>query len=247
MINLPKIIALGGASAYAPENTLPAIHAAADMGIEWVAVDVKLTADGEAVLFRDDDLARTTGGEGTMAEMTLAQVQTLDAGSWYGDSFIGEKVPTLEEALDAAIERDLGVILMLRPSPGAEIETAEVALDVATRIWPEDRQAPVIASSSAVSLERALEMMPEWPRGLMIEEEMENWREMMDYLDAASLHVDVSQATETAIDDFIVSQKPVVVHGIDDPRQAQEMQRWGVDHFAVPNPDVIRETIETTH
>ena len=68
MLKLPKVIGHRGAKGYAPENTLESIRTAADMGVEWVELDVKLTRDGVPVIFHDEDLARVTNGSGLMAE-----------------------------------------------------------------------------------------------------------------------------------------------------------------------------------
>ena len=89
-----------GGSATAPENTLPAITAALEGGIGYVEVDVALTADGHAVLMHDAKVDRTTNGTGRLQELTLAQVRTLDAGSWFDPSFAGTTVPAFVEFLD---------------------------------------------------------------------------------------------------------------------------------------------------
>lgn len=243
----PKLIGHRGAAAYAPENTLAGIHAAADMGLEWVCLDVKITKDGEAVLFADDILARTTGAGGAMADTTASAVAELDAGSWFGDSFIGERVPTLEDALDAAHSRNLYPVLILRPSPGREIDTAQAALDAATRIWPEDEAPPMLVSASHVSLETCRDMMPEWPRGLLIEEKSENWAEVSDYLDVTSLHLMDNNLSRDDVEEYIESQLPLICYTVNDVRRAQELLRWGIDSIASDQPDVIRESIEHFH
>jgi glycerophosphoryl diester phosphodiesterase len=89
-----------GDRADAPENTLPAFQAAFAGGLEFVETDVQLTADGVPVLLHDPTVDRTTDGSGAIAELTLAEVQTLDAGSWYGPAFTGTRVPRLSEFLD---------------------------------------------------------------------------------------------------------------------------------------------------
>ena len=94
---IPKVIGHRGAKAYAPENTLASIHAAADLSIEWVEVDVKLTKDSMAIIFHDEELERCTGTSGLVKDFTLQEIRELDAGSWYGESFIGEKIPTLDD------------------------------------------------------------------------------------------------------------------------------------------------------
>jgi glycerophosphoryl diester phosphodiesterase len=84
----------------APENTLPAFEAAFASGLEVVETDVQLTADGFPVLLHDPTVDRTTDGTGAVAELTLAQVQALDAGSWFAPEFAGTRIPQLGEFLD---------------------------------------------------------------------------------------------------------------------------------------------------
>lgn len=244
---VPKVIGHRGAKAYAPENTLASIHTAADLGVEWVEIDVKLSKDGEAVIFHDEELGRCTGHQGLVKDFTLKELRELDAGSWFGDSFIGEKIPTLEEALNAILERGLGVNLEIKPCPGREVETAEVMLDVATRIWPEDMPPPLVSSFLHVSLETAFDMMPEWPRGFLMDDHLPNWRELVAYLEASTINIDGNKSTREQVDEYIELQKPVLAYTINDPQKARELVRWGVDGFFSDNPDVIREAVETKH
>ncbi len=89
-----------GGGATAPENTLPAITAALASGFDYVEVDVALTADRHPVLMHDASVDRTTDGHGRLASLTLAQVQALDAGSWFAAEYAGTPVPTFAEFLD---------------------------------------------------------------------------------------------------------------------------------------------------
>jgi glycerophosphoryl diester phosphodiesterase len=89
-----------GDRAEAPENTLPAFEAAFESGLMIVETDVQLTADGYPVLLHDPTVDRTTNGSGPIADLTLAEVQELDAGAWFGDEFTGTRVPQLGEFLD---------------------------------------------------------------------------------------------------------------------------------------------------
>lgn len=246
-ITPPKIIGHRGAAAYAPENTLAGIHAAADMGLEWVCLDVKITQDNIAILFADDALLRTTGVGAALSQTPYAAVSELDAGSWFGDSFIGERVPTLEDALDAVHSRGLYPVLVLHPSPGQEIDTAEAALDAATRIWPEDAPSPLVVSASHVALETCRDMLPDWPRGLLIEEASETWPEACDYLEITSLHVADSGLSRDDVENYIESQLPLICHVINDTRRAQDLLRWGVDSVVTDQPDVLREAVERFH
>jgi glycerophosphoryl diester phosphodiesterase len=88
-----------GGGLYAPENTLASIEAAVARGATWVELDVRYTADGVPVVFHDETVDRTTNGTGLLEDFTLAELQALDAGSWFGAAFAATTVPTLEQAL----------------------------------------------------------------------------------------------------------------------------------------------------
>lgn len=244
---IPKVIGHRGAKAYAPENTLASIHAAADLGVEWVEVDVKLTKDSEAIIFHDEELERCTGAQGLVKDFTLEEIRELDAGSWYGESFIGEKIPTLEELLNVVLERGMNVNLEIKPCPGRERETAEVMLDLATRIWPDDQPPPLVSSFQHVSLETAFDMMPEWPRGFLIDEYQPNWKEVADYLKVSTLNFNGNTTKRDVVEEYMEYGKPLLVYTINQPDKARELLRWGVDSFFSDNPDVILEAVESKH
>jgi glycerophosphoryl diester phosphodiesterase len=105
----PTLIAHRGASAYAPEHTLEAYRLAIVQGADFVEPDLQVTKDGVLVCLHDTTLARTTDAK-TMfpdrspwrvADFTLAEIQTLDAGSWFDPKFAGQRVPTLQQMIDA--------------------------------------------------------------------------------------------------------------------------------------------------
>lgn len=244
---IPRVIGHRGAKAYAPENTLSSIHAAADLGCEWVEVDVKLSKDSEAIIFHDEELQRCTGVNGLVKDFTLAELREMDAGSWYGESFLNERIPTLEELLNTVLERGMGVNLEIKPCPGREKETAEVMLDVATRIWPDDGPPPLISSFQHVSLETAMDMMEEWPRGFLMDEHLENWQELAQYLNAATININGNTVTRDQIEEYMEYQKPILAYTINDQMKAKELVRWGVDAVFSDNPDTIMEILTPKH
>ncbi len=89
-----------GASRLAPENTLAAIRKALDLGADIIEMDVRQTKDDHLILMHNSDVSHTTDGKGKVSDLTLEQIKSLDAGSWFGEAFKDERVPTLEEALD---------------------------------------------------------------------------------------------------------------------------------------------------
>ncbi len=102
-----QVLAHRGASAYAPENTLSAFRLAIEQHADWLELDVQQTRDGRLVVFHDLRMERTTNGFGPLRDLSLEQVQQLDAGSWFDTQFAGERVPTFEEVV--ALARESGI------------------------------------------------------------------------------------------------------------------------------------------
>jgi glycerophosphoryl diester phosphodiesterase len=247
-LKLPKIIGHRGACGYAPENTLESIKAAAEMGCEWVELDVKLTKDCVPVIFHDETLERTTNGSGNMADITFAELQSLEAGSWYGDSFAGIKIPTLEEAIDVILKHKLGLNLEIKPCPGREVETAEVAMDHLSRIW-DDPQKLLISSFQHVSLETCHELSPDWKRALLMDAPLKNWRELADHLDVCAININGRDMTLTqeGVEEYIDTGRLVCAYTINDPARAKTLFSWGVDAVFSDVPDIIEGLSRTRH
>ena len=141
----PLVVAHGGGGADQPENTLEALLAALDNGADMLEISVQLTKDGVPVLYRPADLATLTQGEGPVAEHTLAQLRTLNAG-WrfreesmlrgptypYRAHPVG--MPTLAEAL-AAIPPAVPVILELNALPAKPLVAAVARVLGAAQAW----------------------------------------------------------------------------------------------------------------
>ena len=130
------IIGHRGASGHAPENTLAAFKKAVALGATFIETDLQLSRDARFVAIHDDTLDRTTNGQGRVHDQTLTALRRLDAGSWFGSEFAGERIPTLEEVLEFTKKNDVVFYLELKPSGswggehaliGALRESGEVA------------------------------------------------------------------------------------------------------------------------
>lgn len=130
-----QVVAHRGASADAPENTLAAVDEALAQGTDSIEVDLQRSADGHLVLLHDATLVRTTDvgtvfpdrAAAPVGAFTLAELKRLDAGSWFGPGFAGERVPTLDELLDRTADR-AGLLIELKDPasyPGIEQQVAE--------------------------------------------------------------------------------------------------------------------------
>ncbi|UCG33495.1 MAG: glycerophosphodiester phosphodiesterase [Phycisphaerales bacterium] len=91
-----------GSSLRAPENTLSAVRQAIADGADFAEIDVQETADGQVVVFHDEDLKRIAGVDRKICEITYPELCELDVGTWFSPQFAGERVPTLAEVIEEA-------------------------------------------------------------------------------------------------------------------------------------------------
>ena len=157
-----QIIAHRGFSAKAPENTLAAFQAAADLGVGF-ELDVTLSATGEVIVIHDDSVDRTTDGEGAVNQLSLDYIKSLDAGSWFDDTFAGEKIPTLQEVLS----RLGGVVLI-----DIEIKSLKPREPLADAVVAEIEKASLVdkvlvTSFDPYMLTRVREKNPDIRRGML--------------------------------------------------------------------------------
>jgi glycerophosphoryl diester phosphodiesterase len=136
----------------------------AELGVDAVETDIQLTKDGEVVLIHDHTVDRTTDGKGFVGELTLAQLKSLDAGSWYGPRFAGERIPTLAELLGWAKGR-VGVALEIKNGPIYYPGIAEKTVDLVRRHGME-RQVILISFDHLV-LREAKQIAPEIATGIL--------------------------------------------------------------------------------
>jgi glycerophosphoryl diester phosphodiesterase len=191
----PFLVAHRGASGYAPEHTLEAYRLALEQGADYVEQDLTLTKDGVLVCLHDETLERTTDVEARFPDraveergrdgrpvkrwyandFTLAEVKTLDAGSWFDARFAGARIPTFEEAI-ALVKGKAGIFPELK-SParlnarGVSVEQAVAAvlkkhelIDAQVKGHP----AVYLQSFEEASVRRLAEILPTVPRTLLI-------------------------------------------------------------------------------
>jgi glycerophosphoryl diester phosphodiesterase len=99
----PNILNIGhrGASGHAPENTIAAFLEAERLGADGVELDVMLCASGEVVVTHDHELTRLAKAPLRVEDLSLEALRLLDVGAWFAPTFVGERIPTLQEVFDA--------------------------------------------------------------------------------------------------------------------------------------------------
>ncbi|MBX9390077.1 glycerophosphodiester phosphodiesterase [Streptomonospora nanhaiensis] len=247
-------VAHRGASAYAPENTLAAIDTARDLRATTVEIDVQRTRDGELVVIHDTTLTRTTDAEEVfpgrgsyaVADFTLAELRRLDAGSWFGAEFAGERVPTFEEALARLARHRLNLLLEVKSPdlyPGIEADIADTLAEHSS--WLKPRPAwkwprLTIQSFDWESVARSHELLPDVPHGLL---GLVPAEDVDDYAWADQIN-----PSHTVIDaDYVelVHEAGLEVHTytVNEPDDMRAAIDAGVDGIISDRPDVARRVI----
>jgi glycerophosphoryl diester phosphodiesterase len=153
-----------GAPKAAPENTLASFQKAREMGADGVELDVMLCADGEVVVSHDFTVERTTDGHGCVQELTLAQLKALDAGSWFGPQFVGERIPTLREVVQWAAD-DMVLNIELKSVSMRTDGLEEKVINIVREHKLEHRV--VLSSFNPFALRRVKQMAPGLHTGLL--------------------------------------------------------------------------------
>jgi glycerophosphoryl diester phosphodiesterase len=234
----PRIIAHRGGGLLAPENTLAGLRIARNLGFRAVEFDVKLTRDATPILMHDDGLERTTDGKGKVAETPYPAIAKLDAGSWFGNEFLGEVVPTFAAAAALCRESGLWANIEIKPCPGRERQTGEVAASFAKRLW-QGAEPPLLSSFSPLALEAAAVEAPELPRALLVVEAPENWALQLERLQCVALHVSHHHLTPSLVKAVHDAGYGVLAYTVNDSEIALDLLDWAVDALVTDQLDTI--------
>ncbi|GAB4515299.1 MAG: glycerophosphodiester phosphodiesterase family protein [Roseibium sp.] len=123
-----------GASLLAPENTLASLEKAIELGAGVVELDVRPSKDGVLYVMHDATLERTTNGTGRISDLDAAEIDRLDAGSWFDDRFAGERVPRLDTFLDGCKGR-IATYVEIKEGDPAEIRDMLAVRGMLSEAW----------------------------------------------------------------------------------------------------------------
>ena len=237
--SFPRLLAHRGGGALAPENTLAGLRLAARLGYAGTEFDVKLTAEGVPVLIHDESLDRTTSGHGAVAAASFTDVQTLDAGSWFGRAFAGERVPTYEAAAGLCRRLGLWANVEIKPCPGREAETGHNVARESMRLWGGYAKPPLLSSFSVEALAAAQATAPLLPRGLLVEDPPDDWNAALAGLGCVALHLKHSRATPELATAVHAAGFGLLCYTVNDPARAALLYSVGVDCIVTDRLDLF--------
>jgi len=213
-----------GAKAYEPENTIRSFMKALELGVNAIELDVRRTKDGEIVVIHDAEVDRTTNGKGLVSELTLSEIKRLSTDK-------GEKIPTLEEALDF-LDRKVKILIEIK-----EVGIEEKVLDIVRKRGLEDNV--IIISFHEEALRRIRELSDKVETGLIY----------VKHKDPIGVALSLKAQYLLPLYRFIHSAfvkkahekgLKIIAWTINTVEEAQEYANKGVDGIASDKPDILR-------
>jgi glycerophosphoryl diester phosphodiesterase len=234
------VIGHRGASGHAPENTFAAFKKAVALGAAFIETDLQLSRDAHFVAIHDATVNRTTNGQGAVHDMTLSELRKLDAGSWFGSEFAGERIPTLEEIFEFSKKNDVVFYLEIKPGGSWGGEHAMVG---ALRESGEIPRTVVISFDAAIVLSlRKIE--PTLMTGLLYDGQIENPIDKAVEIGARQLVVRGDLVTPAMIAQIHKKDLQVVCWTVNQPAHMRMLMAAGVDGIMSDYPDRLAAAVK---
>jgi len=232
-----EVTAHRGASEEYPENTMAAFRAAAELHADWIELDVQQSRDGEIFVLHDPSFLRTCGVDRKVWELDWAEIRTLDAGSWKGVEFAGEKVPGLGEVLAFAEESGIRLNIELKPT-GHETDFEEAVVGLIREAGLEDRC--MITSQKYSLLRRVKELCPEIRTAYVLSFAYGNLHTLDD---ADVFSIKTSSINADLVSNVHNAGKELLVWTVNTRTVMNRMIELGVDNLVTDRITLARETI----
>ncbi len=221
----PLCIAHRGASGYEPENTLRSLRRAVELGATWVECDVQVVA-GEVVLFHDRTLDRRANRSGLVAELSFAELRSLDVG-------LGERVPLLSEALEL-LRGKAAINIELKGQRCAE-SVAPILVGALSKGWKVEDL--VVSSFDHYQLQNLRSLLPEIPIGVLVYGYPLSAIETARTLNATSINADISFITQARVREIQKNGFTVNIYTVNTALDIKLMSELGVDGILCDFPD----------
>jgi glycerophosphoryl diester phosphodiesterase len=228
-------VAHRGSSGSYPENTRAAIEKALEAEADMIELDCQLSKDGHIVVFHDEKLRRTARAKGTVRGKTLAELKKLDVGGWFKKSFKGERILTLEEALDI-IDGKVDLNLDIKVGkPGASAIELQLLFILSHYDYLERS---VLSCLDNRVLRRLRELAPDARIGVLHANEIkDNPFQLAREIGAESLHIQKELATPPVLERAAGIGLKTLVWTVNDLREMEKFLALGVDGIISDFPE----------
>ncbi|MBP9694446.1 MAG: hypothetical protein KBE16_07050 [Alphaproteobacteria bacterium] len=228
----PAVIGHRGAAGLVCENTLASLKRSADLGVQWVEVDLRLSKDNEIFIFHDDDFKRLMDREGSIEDHTAAEIHELRMvrGS---ESY---KIPSLEEVLRFVHQHQMGINLEIKPTDSNQKAIVQKLKEELLRLR-DVLPTFYITTFDETCLALVKEYLPTVPRGYLTEIPPVDWQDRLKAFDAWCLIIDHRQNSDAMITSYTQSQVPVLAYTVNDLKRAEDLWKMGLTAVFTDFPD----------
>lgn len=232
-----EVTAHRGASGDYPENTMSAFRGAAELGADWIELDVQQTKDGRIIVIHDTNFKRTTGLNRNTWELTYDEVSRLDAGSFFSPEYAGERIPLLSEVVEFARENLIKLNIELKPT-GHETDFEKTVVDIVTE---QDFLDMCVITSQVY---RVLENIKEYSPDVQTVYVMSLAYGHITVLEAADhFSVEAANVTEKLVDRVHGEGKQLYAWTVNTESGIRRMVDLNVDNVITDNVILAKETI----
>lgn len=222
---------------------MAAFRVAEQLGADGLELDVQVTRDGVPVVIHDETLNRTTNGRGLVIEHTLAEIRALDAGSWYGRAFVGEKIPMLEEVIFAFGGRMfLNIELKNSYLEMPDLEAKTIHLIRQAKI----QNRVLISSFHHGSMQRFHQMAPDIPTGLLYDCCIVDVVAYAKRLGASAIHPFYATVRAAVVEEAHRNGLAVNVWTVNEPQEMKKLLDVHVDSIITNYPERLRQVLDSS-
>jgi glycerophosphoryl diester phosphodiesterase len=232
------ITAHRGASGHAPENTLASFNKAIQLGTDFCELDAQETSDGVLIIVHDKNFKRTSGVDKNIWETSYAETKKIDAGSWYDKAFAGEKIPRLDEVINAV--RGKAKLNIELKTNGHEVKLAERVVALITQMDFIDDC--IITSFDHAMINKVKEMNPKIKAGYIFSKfpDFDVFTSKADLLSVNSSLVD-----KEFVEKAFKNGKEVHVWTVNDEKDMKKFIDLNVTSIITNYPDKVKEVLNS--
>lgn len=238
-----------GLNTIAPENTMAAFKRSAEAGLSWIETDVDILADGTPIILHDTTLDRTTDRSGSFYGLVPADLDKIDAGSWFSPDFTGERIPTLTELVQFLNENKINANIELKGNTQGAKRSQELIERVVAELEGLDPEREIVISSfSQPLLVRFHDYAPQYAIGVLYEATTidEDWLSVLELCGASYVHTEDKNLTRERVEAFTSAGYGVNVWTVNSLARANQLFNWGCTGVFSDIADKISTTAKGT-
>jgi glycerophosphoryl diester phosphodiesterase len=226
-----------GAMGHCPENTMASFERGLALGADWIELDVHLSQDDALIVIHDETLDRTTNGHGLVREHTLAELRTLDAGG-------GQRIPTLDEVLAWARERETIVDIEIKNAPIYYSGIEQRVVSTLDRFGMTEQA--IVISFDHAAVGRVKQLEPRITTGVLYAcRPLDGGVGLARAAQADAVLPFWAYVTREDVDTAHAAGLSVAPWATSNPAVMRELIACGVDAIGTNHPDVLRAVLDS--